>query len=62
MVPCQSFKQSATVWAYESEETKYLKEVKRVLRKQMLRDANMVSSHVVYKGKSVMTAIVDTES
>lgn len=36
---------------YEGEEHKYIVTVKRVQRRQLPRDANIVSSHVVYKIK-----------
>lgn len=47
----QGFEQSVLHNAYEREEQKYIATVKRVQRRQVPRDANIVSSHVVYKIK-----------
>ena len=47
----QGFDQSAMIKSYDAEEEKYISTVKRVPRRKVPRDANIVSSHVVYRIK-----------
>lgn len=47
----QGFEQSAMIKAYENEEAKHIKTVQRIPRWKISRDANVVSSHVVYRIK-----------